>query len=192
MLTVLGLAATGAVTLTLTNLDNLAILVTLGLTSGRRAALSGFLVAQAVVLGAALLLAEGVEASVAGWAGYLGLVPLALGLWGVRAQWVAGQPDAGPQVVKTTAFAALLLFLGLSTDSLAALAPLFADTQPRLRLFVLLGAALAVAVLGLAGVLMSRGARKEGVWLARIERLGPYAMIAVGLYVLANTGTDTV
>ena len=192
MLTILGLAATGAVTLVLTNLDNLAVLITLGLTSGRRPALLGFLLAQILVLGAALALAEGVEASVAGWAGYLGIVPLALGLWALRRQWLGQEAHAEPRLAKTTVFAALVVFLSLSTDSFAALAPLFADTQPRLRLVVFLGAALAAAALGIAGMFLSRGAVKEGGWLSRIERLGPYAMIAVGLYVLANTGTDAV
>ena len=192
MLVHLGLAASGALTLVLTNLDNLAVLIALLLTTGRRPALGGFLAAQAVVLSLALLVAEGVEATFAGWVGYLGVIPLGLGLWGLAQQWKADTDDDAPRRVKATVMACFLLFLSLSTDSFAAFAPLIADTRQVLRVSLLLGAALAAAALAGLGLMLASGARAQSGWLQRLERLGPYAMIAVGLYVLANTGTDTV
>ncbi|WP_127112225.1 hypothetical protein [Shimia sediminis] len=188
----LGLAASGALTLLATNVDNLAVLIALLLTTGRGAALGSFLTAQSLVLVAALVFAEGAEAAIAGWTGYLGIVPLGLGLWGIYAQWQSDQDGSPSRPVKGTFLGCLALFLGLSMDSFAAFAPLLADTVPLYRTSVVIGAGVALAGLGAAGVALSSGARRSGTWLPRLERLGPYAMIAVGLYVLSNTGTDAV
>ncbi|WP_299350429.1 hypothetical protein [uncultured Shimia sp.] len=188
----IGLAASGGVTLLATNLDNLAVLVPLLLTKGRTSALAGFLGAQLIVLAIAAGFAEGAEITFSSWTGYLGVIPLALGLWGLWGQWKASEGSVPAPRSKGTILAYLVLFLGLSTDSLAVFAPLLADTLPGYRISVLIGAGMALVGLGTLALALSASVHKSQHLLARLERLGPYAMIAVGLYVLSNTATDAV
>ena len=192
MLTHLAMAASAAFAVIATNLDNLAVMVALLLTSNRSRVLGGYLAAQAIVLAVALIIAEGAEEAMPGWTGYLGLVPLALGLIGVWRQWRGVGDGDMPVSAGGTLLASTVLFLGLSTDSLAVMAPLLADTVPVLRVTATLGAGGAILTIGLLGLSMARGAEASGGWISKLEKLGPYAMIAVGLYVLANSGTDAI
>ncbi|SHJ25863.1 Cadmium resistance protein CadD, predicted permease [Shimia gijangensis] len=192
MLAHLAMAASSGFAMVATNLDNLAVMVALLLTSNRPRVLGGYLAAQATVLVIALLIAEGADETMPGWTGYLGFIPLILGCMGVWRQWRGlGEGDM-PVSAGATLLASTVLFLSLSTDSLAVLAPLMADTLPALRITALIGAGVAVLGLGLLGLTLARGAAFSGGWIAKLEKLGPYAMIAVGLYVLANSATDTI
>lgn len=161
MLTHLAMAASAAFAVIATNLDNLAVMVALLLTSNRPRVLGGYLMAQAIVLGAALAIAEGAEEAMPGWTGYLGLVPLGLGLIGVWRQWRGVGDGDMPVSAGGTLLASTVLFLGLSTDSLAVMAPLLADTVPVLRVTATLGAGLAVLALGLLGLSLARGGRGQ-------------------------------
>ena len=73
-------AVSAALAQVLTNLDNLAVLLALLLSLGPVRAVGGFVIAQAVVLVAAMGLAIGADQALSGWVGYLGVVPIALGL----------------------------------------------------------------------------------------------------------------
>ena len=85
---------------------------------------------------------------------------------------------------------AVVMFLGLSGDSLAVLAPLFIDTVRSLQAMVLLGAATAIAAMAVAAVLLARVAdRAEGI-ARRAEAVSPYVMMLAGLYVMWDSGTD--
>lgn len=193
MLAHLAMAASAAFAVIATNLDNLAVLVALLLTSNRPRVLGGYLAAQAIVLVLALAIAEGAEETMPGWAGYLGFIPLVLGLVGVWRQWRGvGEGDMPVAAASGTLLASTILFLGLSTDSLAVMAPLLADSLPVFRITASVGAGLAILSLGLIGLVLAKGAHASGGWVTKLEKLGPYAMIAVGIYVLSNTGTDTV
>lgn len=192
MLSHLAMGATGALTLVATNLDNLALLIAFLAGMRRLQALGGFVLAQVIVLFVAAGVAEGIEATISQWAGYLGIVPLSLGLWGLRNQWTSQEGADKSSSVKGTFLGCLVMFLSLSTDSFAAFAPLLADTRQTLRVSLLIGAGTALALLAMLGVILSRYARHSTGPLARLDRLGPYAMIVVGVYVLANTGTDGV
>lgn len=182
-------AVSAALAQLLTNLDNLAVLAALMLTGRQARMLSGYLTAQAIVLLAAMGVAAGMGGILPGRSGYLGLLPIALGLHGIWRQISArsGAPIATrPGVASLTVIT--LLFLGLSTDSFAVLAPLLADSAPAFRLAALTGAA--AASVGLGALALS-GSRVAAGPLGRIERLAPYAMILAGLYVLSNSATDT-
>jgi hypothetical protein len=85
-------AVSAALAQVLTNLDNLAVLLALLLTLGRARAVGGFVIAQAVVLAAAMGLAIGADQALSGWVGYLGIVPIALGL---HALWQQSGVDGG-------------------------------------------------------------------------------------------------
>lgn len=76
----LAFAVSTALAQVLTNLDNLAVLLALLLALGPMRAVGGFVIAQCMVLAAALVLAIGADQALAGWVGYLGVVPIALGL----------------------------------------------------------------------------------------------------------------
>ena len=78
----------------------------------------------------------------------------------------------------------------MSGDSVAVYVPLIADTSPGLDAVVAVTLLLAAAGLAsLANLLVSRPVLRSRVgWLG--ERLMPWLMIGVGIYVLADTPTD--
>lgn len=195
MLTHIELAAAAALAVVATNLDNLAVMLALMVSVGPSRAsyrvVVAFVTAQAIVLGLSLAIALGAEQTMPDWTGYLGVIPLVLGLWGVWQQWRGSEGDAQDYLPSGGTFlACTLLFLSLSTDSLAVFAPLLADNLPGYHMSTLIGAAVAVFSLAAIGFGLSGVASKGHSIVHRLERLGPYAMIAVGLYVLANSGTD--
>ncbi|MCV2886716.1 hypothetical protein [Ruegeria aquimaris] len=192
MSALLGFAASAALAQILTNLDNLALLLTLVVATGSRAAVGGYLLAQVVVLSAALAVTLGVSSLPLTWTGYLGLVPLALGLRGIVAQR-RGQLEAEQRVpMRRGLVATAVLFLSLSLDSFSVLAPLLADSAPAFRRAGLAGAAFAALTLGVGGLAAAGLRRGLGRWAARLEALAPWVMLGAGLYVLSNSGTDLV
>jgi cadmium resistance protein CadD (predicted permease) len=78
-----------------------------------------------------------------------------------------------------------------SGDSLAVLAPLFAETREPYTLLIV-GAGISMVLLwsGLAGWIARSPALAEPIrkWSAYLL---PLILIAVGLYILSDTGTDT-
>jgi cadmium resistance protein CadD (predicted permease) len=186
-------AVSAALAQVLTNLDNLAVLLALLLTLGRARAVGGFVIAQAVVLAAAMGLAIGADQALSGWVGYLGIVPIALGL---HALWQQSGVDEGAEgsvaLPQGGLVAPTLLFLSMSLDSFAVMAPLLADSLPGYRFSALMGAVAAVLGIGVLSILLSQLATPSARWAGRLERLGPVTMILVGLYVLINSGTDTI
>lgn len=187
----IGFAASVALALVLTNLDNLALLIAIAVPVGLRRALAGYVLAQGLVLGLSLGLAAGVAEVFAARAGVLGLVPLGLGAW---ALWRGG-PGAGPEPEqrpgqRATLLATVGLFLGLSMDSFAVLTALLADSAPLFRGAALLGGVAGIALMAGAGAALARVAERSARWLGRADRFAPYVMMAAGLYVLWNSGTD--
>ncbi|WP_170358391.1 MULTISPECIES: cadmium resistance transporter [Ruegeria] len=177
----------------LTNLDNLAALLALSLVSGAKRAVFGFLLAQGVVISAALLLALGVEDVVPHWAGYLGLIPLSLGILALIRQRRGTETethanlDTGASVIMVT-----LLFISLSMDTFAVLAPLLADSAPTFRTAGVIGAVLAALGLATVALLGAKAPFMSGTLARRLERLVPYVMICAGLYILSNSWTDAI
>jgi len=177
----------------LTNLDNLAALLALTLVSGGKRSVIGFLLAQAIVISAALLLALGVEDVVPHWAGYLGLIPLSLGVLALIRRKRGADAQANPNLESgASVIMVTLLFISLSMDTFAVLAPLLADSAPSFRTAGVIGASL--AALGLAAVALfgSKAPFMSGALAQRLERLVPYVMICAGLYILSNSWTDAI
>lgn len=187
-------AVSAALAQVLTNLDNLAVLLALLLSLGPVRAVGGFVIAQAVVLVAAMGLAIGADQALSGWVGYLGVVPIALGLHALWQQFGADDDGAEGNVASPQGglVASTLLFLSMSLDSFAVMAPLLADSLPGFRFSALTGAVAAVLGIGMLSIILSRLATPSPRWAGRLERLGPVAMILVGVYVLMNSGTDTI
>ena len=185
-------AVSSALVLLATNLDNLAVLLGLMLSLPRRVAVAGFWVAQGIVLAVAYVAATGASDAFAARVGYLGAVPVALGLWQLWSQWRAPTDDAPALDGKRSLGMVVALFLSLSVDSLLVMTPLLADSSGGFRLAALVGAAgMAALAGGGAAWLFAPGGALPRV-IPRLERLAPVIMILAGLYVLSNTGTDVV
>ena len=190
MMDVVGIALSAVIAHAATNLDNLAIMVGLILTVGQMRTLAGYLIAQVIMLSAALLVSLGLEAELPHQVGYLGLIPLALGVFTLARRYMSDPQDAEAPVAKSHIAAVTALFVSVSFDSFAVLTPLLADSAQIYTAAILLGAAasaIGLAVLGAALAAMAPGRASS---LGRLEWLAPYVMIAIGLSVLANTGTD--
>lgn len=177
----------------LTNLDNLAALLALMLVSGPKRTVLGFLAAQIMVITAAFLVAVGVDDVIPHWAGYLGIIPLTLGLFGVVRQFRGTSNQRDPKMATgASALVISMLFISLSMDTFAVLAPLLADSAPEYRLAGLIGAS--CAALGLASVALagSKAPFMSGNLAQKLERLVPYVMICAGIYILSNSWTDAI
>ncbi|MEX0365696.1 MAG: hypothetical protein AB3N22_06470 [Ruegeria sp.] len=187
-------ALSAALAQVLTNLDNLAALIALILVLGAAKAVAGYVVAQGIVLAGAMAVALGMSGTVPGWTGYLGVIPLGLGLVGLWRQFSGGGAGKGASLSSgASLLVTTLLLLSLSMDSFVVMAPLLADSLPSYRIAGVIGAALAVLGLGvLALVVGSRAAGPVEGWTRRLEKLGPFVMLLVGFYILSNSGTDMV
>jgi cadmium resistance protein CadD (predicted permease) len=189
----LAMALSAGLAQILTNLDNLALLFAMLPALGARAAVASYMAAQAIVVTAAFLLAEGLGPLGGGLAGYIGLFPLGLGLWSLWSRHRRGDaPAAPPMPAGAGAGLAVLMFLGLSGDSFAVLAPLLLDSTPPLRLAAAAGAGGAVLLMGGAALALSRMAGRAEAISRRADLLAPYVMIAAGIYVLLDTATDRI
>lgn len=182
-------AASAGVAMISTNLDNLAVLLGLILVIEQRRAIIGFAVAQTIVLTLAMTVALGVDQSGAPfWIGFLGLVPLAFGLRGIWRQFF-GANSEGTEL-KGAVTSVVTLFLSLSIDSFAVMTPLLAESAPSYRVVALIGAALAASVLVVVAAWGAPRAKSLGPRVARMDRIAPYIMVCVGLYILFNSPTD--
>ena len=178
-----------------TNLDNLLLLV--GWMLSGRASLGRLAVAYSVAAVAVLLasLAVGLSANAipVNYIGYLGLVPILLGM-----KLLAGRfRDRGhdPSSEDTGGFSvgaiATTLFSN-SVDTMLVIAPLLADSSARTdRMIVAAYLATAIAWF-LAARLFSRRARRLRRVTTAVQWLTPLIMIAVGFYILDNTMTDVI
>jgi cadmium resistance protein CadD (predicted permease) len=125
--------------------------------------------------------------------GYLGLIPLTLGLVGLvrLASGTTGEAEA-PEVVARGILPVSGIMLANSGDTLAVFTSLFADTAEGLEIWVLattVASAAAYAVL--ARWLVARAGVVRG--LKRYSRVAlPFLLVGIGVYILANTGTDAI
>lgn len=177
----------------LTNLDNLAALLALSMVSGVRRATTGFLLAQVFVIAASFLVAMGVSDVIPHWAGYLGVIPLSLGLVGAARQFRGIDADRDPKVDGgASVLVTAMLFVSLSMDTFAVLAPLLADSTVSYRVAGVVGAGVAALGLALLAFWGGKAPFMTGDLARRLERLVPYVMICAGLYILSNSWTDAV
>jgi cadmium resistance protein CadD (predicted permease) len=183
-----------------TNLDNLLLLVfLLGSAARRRSAvLLGFLTSVILVVTIAAL---GVAAGALldpGLIGYLGIAPISMGCYLLyqhrRSTDTVTDVDSSIPSIDDEGgiwLATSVLMFSNSGDSIAVLLPLVAESNRSALLLIfsfyllssLLWCALALAIAlrpGLARRIQQRGAK-----------LVPWIMIGVGIYVLLDTGTDT-
>jgi cadmium resistance protein CadD (predicted permease) len=173
-----------------TNVDNLLIMATLaaGRTS-RGAVIAGFVLASFAVLLIASLATLIEDLLPAATLGYLGFVPISIGVYLL----FASDASVDNTTSRATTWPAItgLLFAN-SGDTVFALGPLFAESGDSARIglaagFLIIAAAWLILILNVSSrVARSATLSRLGHWLA------PWMMILVGLYILFDTGTDLV
>lgn len=179
-----------------TNLDNLLLLVGFVARPGQpfAAVVSGMLLSGGVMLALCSSVALAAGLAPVRWLGWLGVVPLVMGLRELQrlassSAAEAEEPETG--MPPLTPFAVAGVMLANSADSFGALVPLFAESRP--ALLPLIGAV--VVAMSLLACLLARwitSHRRIGPAIRSIApRLVPFVLILVGLYVLSDTTTDT-
>jgi cadmium resistance protein CadD (predicted permease) len=195
IITLTGLVITGFIA---TNIDNLLLLVVLlGANTGRRpAVLAGYFVSGIVVMGAALLGLVIGSALGAGLVGYLGLLPLLMGIRLLYLNWrqspVVEPEDSldvkvGPAVWLST----FVLMVSNSGDSIALFLPLLAESNRASLVLIVMVYALMVLLWGGFSYLISAQESLARRIESRAESIVPWIMILVGVYVLMDSATDT-
>ncbi len=182
-----------------TNIDNLLLLVILlGANAKRRSAvLLGFICSNiAVICISALGVAVGSMLD-AGLIGYLGVVPLLLGCHMLYKSWTRQHTE--DEVVALLAnstepkiwLSTFVLLFSNSGDSVAVFLPLLAESD-RSAILIIVCSYLAMAVLWAGLSYMISGQRKLARRIElRAEKIVPWIMIGVGIYILIDTTTDT-
>ena len=172
-----------------TNIDNLLIMATLASTTRRGHLVAGFLVASAGVLFVASLASFIERAVPAEVLGYLGFVPLSIGIYlllftSKQEENAASRATAWPAI-------AGLLFAN-SGDTIFAIGPLFAESGHDARLGLTVGFALIATVWLLLILNVSQRVARSALLSRLGPRLAPWMMILVGLYILSDSTTDLV
>ena len=179
-----------------TSMDNLLIQVVLLGVTGRR----GPVIAAMLASTATVMLASASALLVGGWlspdvVGSLGLIPIGLGL---LALWrghgaVASEEELHPGAQSNLELfgGSFLLLLGNSGDSLAVFFPLIAESTPKALLFGLVVWGLVALAWILLALRLADNRQLARFLDERGARLVPWVMIAVGVYILFNTATDS-
>ncbi|HSM05705.1 MAG TPA: cadmium resistance transporter [Longimicrobiales bacterium] len=195
MLERLTVAALAAASFVATSFDNFTLL--LGFFSNprysRRRVVLGYLASTACMVLLAYGVSTAVEQAPTRTLGYLGLVPLAFGLHGLYRLRRPGVGTGDADRVAERGFVAVfLVMLANSGDTFAVFVSVFADTVEGLEGWILIAALAMAALYGLvARWLVSRERVADAV--ARVARLAlPFLLVLIGLYILADTGTDVV
>jgi cadmium resistance protein CadD (predicted permease) len=118
---------------------------------------------------------------------YLGIVPIAIG---IRLLLTANSASVSPVAMQMTATSVFAFLAVSSMDTVATFGPLLAESEPVVRASIVAGY-LVMASAMLWGVLhVSRAANKLLENNKFVLLLAPLVMIAVGVYILLDTGTD--
>ena len=178
-----------------TNVDNLVVLVALySRFHGRELVVTlGQSLTTVIVLFAAWMLGEAADRAPVEYVGWIGLVPLAIGvywLYGLM-RGKAGAAAAEPAARSSLVLVATVLSLASnSVDTLLTMAVVIADSRSEIDGLVLLSALTATLVLSAVARFAVASPSLGRIVERYSARVAPFIMIAVGLYVLANTPTD--
>jgi len=178
-----------------TNFDNFLLLV--GWMLGRRESagqiLAGYGLATIAILLASWLLGLSAGVLPLNYVGYLGFVPILLGVK-MLVQQVRGRADArvGTIAQELSSLAIATTLFTNSADTMLVFSPLLADSETGTD-YVIILAFIAVATIWflLARFFSRHAARLQGISVIA-QWLAPLIMIVVGLYILDNTVTDVV
>ena len=176
------------------SLDNFVLLVGMLAHPGlsRRRVAAGYVLAVTAVALTALLVGAGASLVPTAWLGYLGLVPLSLGLWfAIRLLIGSGrQEEPGLGDVEGGFISTIGVTLASSVDSVIVYTVLFADTRATLDLPILA----TIVVCAALWVAAAQYAVEHRTIRELTRRSAPYLvpvlMILLGLYILLDTPTD--
>jgi len=173
----------------MTNLDNFAVLMILAGAVGLSRCLCIFVVVQSLCLVIAGFVGESATNFLGPWVGYIGFVPITMG---AMALWLRRQSqNDNPTEIPTSLSALTLLFFGLSFDTVAMISTIVGDSSADWKAYVYLGSVLSIFALVVLLIAYSK-IGKSSRFVEKASTLAPYIMIAVGLYVLGDTLTDTI
>ncbi len=180
-----------------TNVDNLVLLVGWMLSGRvpRHHIFMGYALGMASLLVIAFGLGFSSNAIPVQYLGYLGIIPILLGVKMLFDLCREANIDAdnlrGPSP-KGSIFAIASTQLANGADTTLVFSPLLADSRGDID-YLIVGsfAVMVVAWFGVARFLTLQASKLKGVTLAG-QWLAPLVMILVGLYILANTATDLV
>ena len=193
----LAVIAITAATFVATSFDNLVLLV--GFLSDpeyrREKVAVGYVASATIVTGLAWGLSEIADEIPAQLLGFLGLIPIAIGLWELvglmrRREVVDGSLPGNVAAKGILSVGSVMM--ASSGDTFAVLLALLADTANTYTIPMLATVALSALVLyGFAVWLRSHPLLERP--LSRVARYAlPVLLIGIGLYILANSGTDVV
>ncbi len=175
----------GATAVVATNLDNLLLSVSIAQVDGIRRTAVVFLSIQALVIALALGLSQLLEGFPGHWIGYLGILPVSLGIFELIRRI---EHEAVPATFGI--FSSALLLASNSGDSLAVLMVTFSDQSEKFDVVTAIGAGLAAVALTAAMLLLSTRTVAVQYLGPLARKLQPWLMIFVGLVVLWDSPID--
>jgi cadmium resistance protein CadD (predicted permease) len=180
-----------------TNLDNLVLLVALLARHPARRALvlNGYAGAMLILIGVSFGLGKAAELIPVSYLGYLGVVPLGMGVAGLaklgsKRAIGTDEPAPPPAASGTVLAGTALTQLSNGSDTLVTFSVLLADSSPAADLLILATFA-GLVVLFCLLAMHAVGHPRLGAILHRAGRyLTPLILIFVGVYILSDTVTD--
>lgn len=182
-----------------TNLDNLSFLVLLQGSSkkSRHFSILGFVAASSLVIVVAFacaILGDNLDGK---YVGFLGLIPVILGVKAIKAAYFDNDASAdtagmGSRSGLDLTLGTFTLMLANSGDTLALMLPLIIDTRAQAYPFMALNYAAMVALWAAVAYWLADHKKVSKFVDRHGKKIVPWAMIGVGLYIFMNTATDTV
>ncbi|MEP2151149.1 MAG: hypothetical protein ABJ263_05115 [Tateyamaria sp.] len=173
----------------MTNIDNLAVMLLLAPVIGAARCVVAYVITQLICFVVAGVAGATAINLLGAWVGIVGLIPIGLGLFSFWRQSQGG--DAFSKPPPSSMLATITLFLGLGFDTMLVISAILGDTSQLWDGLVYLGAIASVSLLTIIFLLMAH----ERIGQSAIERVGrfaPYTLMAVGLYILSNSFSDTI
>jgi cadmium resistance protein CadD (predicted permease) len=196
MTDLLAVVAATVIAFAATSLDNLGLLIGLYAdeTFRPRDVLVGYMTAAIAVTAVAYGVSTGVELAPIRYLGYLGFVPIALGLYqaGNLLRSSTSRSTSSLQRVRPGVVPVFLLMLAQSGDSFAVFVAVFADTRERLEIPILLTVAACVTLISASAYWLAKHSAFAGPLQRGMRWALPVLLIAIGIFILANTPTDVV
>lgn len=185
-----------------TNMDNLVLLVALLARhiDHRAPVIAGYLAAALILMVASFAIgrtAELIPEVYLGYVGYLGIIPLSMGISGIIAALRPGKeepslPNAPVLLPGAVMVTTMLTQLGNGVDTLLAFSSLFADSLSPVDTLILATAACMAMLFASTAVYILKH-RSLGNWLTRTSvYFTPLLLTGVGVFILLDTVTDKV
>ena len=173
-----------------TNLDNMLLIGGLLAGGARRGSVTiGFAIASSLVVVLAFSFTALSYLLPPAMLGYLGIVPIILGLRLLIHQ--SAETEATAQVA-TGAVAVAVLLAANSLDTVATFAPMFAESEAIVRLALVIGFLVSAVILFSVVLRFTQRLSTLAGGAPAAQRIAAAVMIFVGIYVLLDTGTDLV